>query len=259
MHRTAVAQRKRGQPSLINLDEGKVCFFVEAYKSCLDNPLLAHGRNLVGKIHRRHCKRNVDALCPLDDMSVCHDVAVRLHDPPRTDRMLAGYERRLTTVVFFQRPIAGNQNLNHRRRNPGGKLLDGGIKLLQHRWRFCRPGSHQFCFVDVRLPRLTTGDGRGLRCHLLTKTRYCKPYDAKARSKTKKREVEDPFRTASWEEHRDTPWAHLYRVTTQIMITLEWNKSELLFRGNSQHSRKRRNSSGNLSLSLTWRGFLRSL
>jgi len=46
--------------------------------------------------------------------------------------------------------------------------------------------------------------------------------------------VEDPFRTASWAEHSDTLlWQHLYRVTTQIMSTLEWNKGELLCEGNS--------------------------
>src|ERR1035441_165820 len=59
--------------------------------------------------------------------------------------MLAGYERRLAAIILLQSPIAGDQNLHHRRRNPGGKLLDREIKLLQHRWRFCRPGSHQLC------------------------------------------------------------------------------------------------------------------
>jgi hypothetical protein len=47
-------------------------------------------------------------------------------------------------------------------------------------------------------------------------------------SQAKKREAEDSFRTASWEEHSDTLLGHLYRITTRIMITLEWNKSELL-------------------------------
>src|ERR1019366_1527293 len=118
--------------------------------------------------------------------------------------MLAGYERRLTTVVLFQRPVAGNQNLNHRRRNPGGKLLDGGIKLLQHRWRFCRPGSDHFGFVNVGLCRFTSG-GRGWRRRLLAKARRRKTQGAKARSNNKKkRDAALTFRTAIWEKHSDT-------------------------------------------------------
>jgi hypothetical protein len=109
--------------------------------------------------------------------------------------------------------------LNHRRRNPGGKLLDRGIKLLQD-WRgFCRQGSHQFRFVDVRLRRSTTSDGRDLRRYLLAETWRCKPQDAKARSKAKEREVQVPFRTASWAEHSDTLLWHTSVVLRQMVTT----------------------------------------
>src|SRR5271156_6194833 len=131
--------------------------------------------------------------------------------------MLAGYERRLTTIVLIQSPITGDQNLNHCGRNPGGKLLDRGIELLQHRCRFCWPGSHCLClvglidaclidtrFVGLRLRIFTAGDSWSWRRPLLPKTGHCKPQEAKARGQTKKRNADLTFRTASWEEHSDT-------------------------------------------------------
>src|SRR5579863_8187853 len=134
-----------------------------------NDPLLARWSHLVREIHRRQCESHVDALRSLNYVSVCHDVAVRVHDYSRTDRMLAGYERRLTAIALFQGPIARNQNLNHRRRKPGCKLLDREIKLLQHRWRFRRPASNQLCFVKIGLCCFRIGNGLALTHYLLAK------------------------------------------------------------------------------------------
>jgi hypothetical protein len=164
----------------------------------------------------------VDALRPLDHVGIGHDVAVRVHDHSGTDRLLAGYERRLTAIVLFQSPIAGDQNLNHRRRNPGGKLLDRGIELLQHRWRFRRPGSHRLRAVHIRFRRLTAGDGRGLRRHFLTEARRRKPQPAKRHNKSKKRNAKSIFRTTRWEDHGHTLLGkHFYRVKAQTTIMPE--------------------------------------
>ncbi len=144
--------------------------------------------------------------------------------------MFAGYERRLTVIVLFQSPIAGDQNLNHRRGNPGGELLDRGIKLLQHRWRFRRPGSDLLGFVKIRLRQSITGSDCGRHRRGLPKARHCKPQGAQACDQTKKRDAELAFPPASWEEHSDTLLrTYLYRVMTQIMIAPEWNKSEFFY------------------------------
>ncbi len=118
--------------------------------------------------------------------------------------MFAGYERGLTVIVLLQSPIAGDQNLNHRRGNPGGEPLDRGIKLLQHRWRFRRPGSDLLCFVKIRLRHAITGSDCGRRGCGLRKARHYKPQRAQACNQTKKRDAELAFPPASWEEHSDT-------------------------------------------------------
>lgn len=90
----------------------------------------------------------------------------------------------------------GDQNLNHRRGNPGGELFDRGIELLQHRWGFCRPGSDRSCFVNVGLRRFTTSDGQGLHRYGLANARHRKPQEAKTRSQAKKPNAALTLRTA---------------------------------------------------------------
>ncbi len=80
MYRPAAAQRKCRQTGLINLEQGKVSLLVHTDEPCLHDSLFAHGQNLVGKVHRRHGQSHVDALRPLDHVSVGDNVAVRVHD-----------------------------------------------------------------------------------------------------------------------------------------------------------------------------------
>jgi hypothetical protein len=142
-------------------------------------------------------------------------------------------------TVLIQSAVARDQNLNHSRGNPGGKLLDRGIELLQHSGRFCRPGSDCLCLIclivagliDVRLCVFTACNGWSWRRHLLPKARRCQPQGAKARSQTKKRNTDLTSQSASWEEHSDTLLGNTpHRVSTQMTIMLEENKSVLLFR-----------------------------
>jgi hypothetical protein len=121
---------------------------VQADQLGIDHSLLSDRRDL-RMIDRRHGQRDVDDLCTLDNVSIGHDVAVRVNNHPGADRVLAGYERRLTAAVFFYSALASDKDLNHRWRNSGGELLDGGIQLLEHRWRFGWPRRDRFRLVSL--------------------------------------------------------------------------------------------------------------
>src|SRR5271166_5049880 len=203
MDRPAAPQGECGKTSLLNFQESKVCLFMDSDKSCLNDPLLARRRNLIGKIHGSHGERHVNPLRPLDHVGVRHDVALRIHDHPRTDHMLLGDDCCLTATTLARSAIAGDHDLNYGRGNPGGELLNRGIELLQYRL-LCRARSHCLGFVRLRLGRFATGYGGALRPSWLAKARRGNPQAEQARSHNKKRVSELMFRTAINEAHGDS-------------------------------------------------------
>src|ERR1017187_5741944 len=120
--------------------------------------------------------------------------------------MLAGDDRRLTVTALSQRAVAGDHDLKHRRRYPGGKLLNRGIELLQYGWRFGWTRSHCLGFVQVRLCGFAS-NGWGLRPGLLAEARRVQPQTAQACRKNKERVSEFTFCTANEQLHGDS-WTH---------------------------------------------------
>ena len=79
-----------------------------------------------------------DALRAFDDVGVGHDVAVGIDDDSGADGVLAHDESGLRAVLFVQRAIAGDENLNHRGGYFGGETFQGIVDLheeLRLRWR----------------------------------------------------------------------------------------------------------------------------
>src|SRR5208282_4963673 len=181
MNRAATAQRKRGQSSLLDFEESEVRLLVQSDEPRFHDALLAGGSYLVGISHGLGRESDMNALCSLDDMGVSHDVAVGIDDDSGADDMLAGDDGGLTATTLFESSVAGNENLNHRWRNSGGKLLDGEVELLHHERGFGRARAHGarpvgdigFVLKGVFVGRVRvfgTGGGRGLRRGWLAKS-----------------------------------------------------------------------------------------
>src|SRR5208283_2093098 len=200
----AAAQRKCRQSCLINLDESKISFLMEADETCFNNALLACRRNLVREIDGSGGKRDVNALRSLHHVRIGHDVAVRVDDHTRPDRLLARDERGLSTTALVDGPKPRDQNLNHGGRDPRRKLLDCRIELLQHDGCFRRTSSHRpglLGFIDAWLISLRLRvlglRSWSLRRDLLAKSQRGPCQEAKPGSHTKEQKVKSTIQPAS--------------------------------------------------------------
>src|SRR3984957_12885295 len=110
MPRAAAAERQGGKSGLIrlhvDLQDSEIRLFMKADEPCINDVLLADGRDLIGEIDGRQGKRNADALGSLDNVRVGDDVAVGIDDNSGADCVLSGDVGGLTVAAFFDGAIA---------------------------------------------------------------------------------------------------------------------------------------------------------
>ena len=119
-------KRKRRQIRLVNFQEREIGFLMLAKQACFQDPALPDG-NLAGGIAHRKWQGHANPLRSFYDVGIGHDVAARIHDYARANRVLANNERRLRSIFLAQRSVARHQNLHHRGRNLGSQGFQVGI------------------------------------------------------------------------------------------------------------------------------------
>ena len=88
-------------------------------------------RHLASGVAHGQRQGDADALCAFDHVCVGHDVASRVNDYSRADRVLADNKSSLGPVVLalVERPVSGHENLHHRRRNPRSQTFQRAVEL----------------------------------------------------------------------------------------------------------------------------------
>jgi hypothetical protein len=81
-------------------------------------------------------KGNTDALRAFYHVGVGNDVATGVDDDAGAEGLLADDERGLLAILFVDRAISGDEDLDHGGRNLGGESLEGITELCQTVGRF---------------------------------------------------------------------------------------------------------------------------
>jgi hypothetical protein len=210
MDRPMTAEREGGQVRLIDLEQSEIGIFVDADQVRLDDALFADRWQAVGRVNGGQGEGYVDDLRSLDHVSVGHNVSVGIDDYSGADRVLASYKGGLTAIIFLQRAIAGDQNLNHGGGNSGSELLDRGVELLQHGWGFGGTSAEGPRFIAIGLGCFGICDGWWWR-RLLSKCRRRETERAPCDEKNKGDagfSLRRSFRSAISEEHSETLLGH---------------------------------------------------
>jgi len=107
-----IAERQRLQTAAFHLDEGKVCFRIDANDARVDRRCAAPSRwrRLAG----RRTEHNLYADGSANDVGVGHDVPIRIDDHPRAGCLLAGHQGNIPALPFFDRAVAVDFDLDHR-------------------------------------------------------------------------------------------------------------------------------------------------
>src|ERR1039458_3438545 len=122
---------ERWKVLLIDLEQGKIGFFVHTHGARFKDAAFPRRYGAAGVAGQR--QRDADALRALDDVGVGHDVTVGIDDDSGANGVLAHDESGLRPVLFVQRAVAGDQNLDDRGRYFGGETFQSIVELHESR------------------------------------------------------------------------------------------------------------------------------